>query len=322
MRACRARRATCSGSLSPRVFLPSESSTRAAGRRWEPPGSSGTRTWAASRPSASPSPIAVAPEIRRRSTAATTSARSVVGATCCSAVEPKETSPSRKAAGRSPVKRARRALGGGDPVGLDVGGLHRARGVGDHHHDALALLGGHGALGLRERDDERGERQQHERGGQVASPRARGDRREHVEVRVADRVAATPALGAHVGEQGQGDEHQPGQQERRRGSSIGLAGQALRRAASASSMRGIGHPLEHVVEHPVGVDAGGQRLVGEHDPVAQHVAGEVAHVDGQHVVAAAQQRERPAGVDEVDRPARARAELDPALRRPGRAWRP
>ena len=48
-------------------------------------------------------------------------------------------------------------------------------------------------------------------------------------------------------------------------------------------------------------------------PVAQHVAREVAHVDGQHVVAPAQQRQRAAGVDEVDRAARAGAELDPVL---------
>ena len=47
--------------------------------------------------------------------------------------------------------------------------------------------------------------------------------------------------------------------------------------------------------------------------MAQHVAREVAHVARQHVVAPAQQRERAAGVDEVDRPARAGAELDPAL---------
>src|SRR4051812_17211980 len=73
------------------------------------------------------------------------------------------------------------------------------------------------------------------------------------------------------------------------------------------------HVLQHVVEHPVGVDAGGQRLVGEDEPVAQHVARDVADVARQHVVAAAQQGERAPGVDEVDRPARAGAELDPVL---------
>ena len=76
-----------------------------------------------------------------------------------------------------------------------------------------------------------------------------------------------------------------------------------------------GHLLEHVVEHAVGVDAGGERLVGQHDAVAQHVAREVAHVGRQHVVAPAQQRERAAGVDEVDRAARRGAELDPAVAR-------
>src|SRR3954464_9490436 len=73
------------------------------------------------------------------------------------------------------------------------------------------------------------------------------------------------------------------------------------------------HVLQHVVEHPVGVDAGGQRLVGEDEPVAQHVARDVADVARQHVVAGAQQGERAPGVDEVDRPARAGAELDPIL---------
>src|SRR3954447_11098027 len=77
----------------------------------------------------------------------------------------------------------------------------------------------------------------------------------------------------------------------------------------------VRHPdlLEHVVEHAVGVDAGGQRLVGQHEPVAQHVAGDVADVGRQHVVAPAQQRQRAPRVHEVDRAARAGAELDPVL---------
>ena len=76
---------------------------------------------------------------------------------------------------------------------------------------------------------------------------------------------------------------------------------------------GDGNVLQHVVEHAVGVDAGGERLVGEHDAVAQHVAREVAHVGREHVVAPAQQRERAARVHEVDRAARRGAELDPVL---------
>src|SRR4051794_14799723 len=77
----------------------------------------------------------------------------------------------------------------------------------------------------------------------------------------------------------------------------------------------VRHPdlLEHVVEHAVGVDAGGQRLVGQHEPVAQHVAGDVADVGRQHVVAPAQQRQRAPRVHKVDRAARAGAELDPVL---------
>src|SRR5215217_4776563 len=55
------------------------------------------------------------------------------------------------------------------------------------------------------------------------------------------------------------------------------------------------HVLQHVVEHAVGVHAGGQRLVGEDEPVAQHVARDIADVARQHVVAAAQQRERAPG---------------------------
>src|SRR4051794_26727273 len=73
------------------------------------------------------------------------------------------------------------------------------------------------------------------------------------------------------------------------------------------------HLLEHVVEHAIGVDAGGQRLVRQHEPVAQHVARDVADVRRQHVVAPAQQRQRAARVHEVDRAARAGAELDPVL---------
>ena len=58
---------------------------------------------------------------------------------------------------------------------------------------------------------------------------------------------------------------------------LGTAGTATARiGASRSSAR----------------DAVGERLVGQDDPVAQHVAGQVAHVLGQRVVAAAQEGQR------------------------------
>ena len=54
----------------------------------------------------------------------------------------------------------------------------------------------------------------------------------------------------------------------------------------------------------------GERLVRQHQAMAQHVGGEVAHVIGQHVVAAAQERERAGALDQVDRRARAGAVSD------------
>ena len=71
--------------------------------------------------------------------------------------------------------------------------------------------------------------------------------------------------------------------------------------------------LEDAVEQVVGLDAVAERVVGEHDAVAQDVGGEVGDVLGDHVVAAAQHRERLGGLDGADRPARAGAELDQAL---------
>ena len=59
-------------------------------------------------------------------------------------------------------------------------------------------------------------------------------------------------------------------------------------------------------------DAVGQRLVGQHQAVAQDVGGDLAEVLRQRVLAAAHERERPAGEDHVDRRARAGAEGDVA----------
>jgi hypothetical protein len=44
----------------------------------------------------------------------------------------------------------------------------------------------------------------------------------------------------------------------------------------------------------VGRHAVGERVVGEHQPVAEHVGGDVEDVLGQHVVPAADQRQRTA----------------------------
>ncbi|HZH23948.1 MAG TPA: AAA family ATPase [Solirubrobacteraceae bacterium] len=69
---------------------------------------------------------------------------------------------------------------------------------------------------------------------QVPGARASADSCQHVDRRVADRKAAPPALGGPVGEQGQWDEDEPGEQQR-------LAEAHRARVASpASSMRGIG----------------------------------------------------------------------------------
>ena len=64
--------------------------------------------------------------------------------------------------------------------------------------------------------------------------------------------------------------------------------------------------VEDARQQVVGGDAVAERVVREHEPVAQHVRGEVGDVLGDHVVAPAQQRQRLRGLDHADRPARAR----------------
>ena len=73
-----------------------------------------------------------------------------------------------------------------------------------------------------------------------------------------------------------------------------------------------------LLDELVGVEAFGQRLVRQHQPMAQHVGRQVGHVLGQHVVAAAQEGERARALDQVDRRARARAERE-VLREVGEA---
>ena len=76
------------------------------------------------------------------------------------------------------------------------------------------------------------------------------------------------------------------------------------------------------VDRSSGAHAVGERVVGEHEPVAQHVGGEVADVVGRGVRAAAQQRERAGGLRQPDRRARAARRTRSAARgRRGRSGR-
>ena len=79
---------------------------------------------------------------------------------------------------------------------------------------------------------------------------------------------------------------------------------------SRSTISGSGNGRQDPVDDVVGGDAVGERLVGEHEPVAENVRGELADVLGKGVFAPADERERPAGEDQVDRGARAGAERD------------
>ena len=69
--------------------------------------------------------------------------------------------------------------------------------------------------------------------------------------------------------------------------------------------RGATTVRDDALDDVLGVDAVGERLVGEQHAVAQHVAGDVVDVLRQHVAAAAEQRERASGGDEAERGTRA-----------------
>ena len=84
-------------------------------------------------------------------------------------------------------------------------------------------------------------------------------------------------------------------------------------AAARPLRRRAADPLEHAPSTSSARHAVAERVVGEHEPVAQHVGGEVGDVLGHRVAAAAQQRERLRRLDQADRPARARAVLDQRL---------
>ena len=67
--------------------------------------------------------------------------------------------------------------------------------------------------------------------------------------------------------------------------------------------------VHHLLQHLVRRHAVAERLVAQHQPVAQHVGREVADVREHHVRPAAQQRQRAGGLDQPDRPTRAGAVL-------------
>ena len=97
-----------------------------------------------------------------------------------------------------------------------------------------------------------------------------------------------------------------------------------RTGADLRQRHGLQHPGDDVVDR----DAVGQRVVGQHQPVPQHVRRDVEDVLRQHVVAAADQRQRAGRGDDAERGPRRRAVGRPSRRRrPGRArpgcgWRP
>src|SRR5438094_8786227 len=65
--------------------------------------------------------------------------------------------------------------------------------------------------------------------------------------------------------------------------------------------------VEHAANHSLGGDAGRDSLVGENQPVTDHLGGDFTEVVRQHVGAAAHEGQRPAGSDQVDGRARAGA---------------
>ncbi len=103
-------------------------------------------------------------------------------------------------------ERARRLLGGLEPRRLDVGRLHRARDVDDEDDSGLILQHRRAHVRAREREAERGEREQEEDRRDVPAPGAAGhDPGEHVEVREPDRVAHPAALGEQPDPDRRGD---------------------------------------------------------------------------------------------------------------------
>ena len=108
-----------------------------------------------------------------------------------------------------------RGLRRAEPRRLDVGRVHRAGHVDDEDHGRLVRRDERRAVRPRERDAEEPERDEEQRGRDVAAHRAcLGDRREHVQVRERDRVPCAPALDEQVGEHEQRQQEQRQEQKR------------------------------------------------------------------------------------------------------------
>ena len=93
-----------------------------------------------------------------------------------------------------------------------------------------------------------------------------------------------------------------------RSSALGGAAHATRSLPRSSCGTGTAAMISSSSES--GLPLLGQRLVGEHEPVAERVLHELLDVADERVVAPAEDRERPRALRDGDRPARARAEGD------------
>ena len=74
---------------------------------------------------------------------------------------------------------------------------------------------------------------------------------------------------------------------------------------ASRTFSGAGTPRMMSAHQLVGGDAFGQRFVGRHHAMAQHIGRDIHHIGGQHIVAAAQIGQRPARLDHADGGARA-----------------
>ena len=69
-------------------------------------------------------------------------------------------------------------------------------------------------------------------------------------------------------------------------------------ALLVGSHPGPGHGVEDRADHRARVDTLGDRVERQHQPVGQHVGGEIGDVTRQHVVPAPQQRQGSGGGDQ------------------------
>ena len=80
--------------------------------------------------------------------------------------------------------------------------------------------------------------------------------------------------------------------------------------ASVRTCVGDRRGSDGVVEDRVGGHPVGERLEREHDPMAQHLVGQIEHIRWQRIVATADVGECACSEDQVDRPTRADAVVD------------